>query len=484
MSLVHTLARRVVTTVCVVLVGALFGKCAHATTINGLGGASLEYVAGGVRIADGSGVTFQGRTWENPVNRTSPLKINEQLRIGSVGGRALAVNSARTIGAAALGSAALSVGAAAWGGWQVGSALADYLGLGDAGGGTRLAPCTSSPSGWCIDAGALPTGGGVGMWGPPGGPFTYATREAYCVGRAPVPGSGVASGLAMGGTITGVVPIGGNAECRLYLDVPGVCTGCNEATGFDFAFGPSSGSCAPYVDFLNPAYSNTSPVPGPDGKCPTGGYHSATLGQAQAKLGTTATFPDGVDIGAADRLAEDILQKGGSITGASERTVTGPASASGSPTTTTENKPDGSTVTTTSTPTTNYTYAGDTINYTTTVVTTIDNAGDVTTVTTNTPATGTEEGECANPGTVGCMKPGELPTNAPTWQTREVIFAAEDLGFAGACPAPVHWELPISGVQLDWSYQQACDVAPMIRLALLAIAAIGAISVVIRETSS
>lgn len=64
------------------------------------------------------------------------------------------------------------------------------------------------------------------------------------------------------------------------------------------------------------------------------------------------------------------------------------------------------------------------------------------------------------------------------------MFAPEDLGFAGACPAPVHWELPLSGVQLDWSYQQACDVAPMIRLALLAIAAIGAISVVIRETSS
>jgi hypothetical protein len=47
----------------------------------------------------------------------------------------------------------------------------------------------------------------------------------------------------------------------------------------------------------------------------------------------------------------------------------------------------------------------------------------------------------------------------------------------------VSWSLPFSGVTLDWSYQPACDVAPMIRLALLAIASIGAISIVIRETA-
>lgn len=444
MSILQTLARRVLTTVCVVLVGALFSKCAQATTINGLGGASIEYVTGGVRIADGSGLTFQGRTWENPVNRTSPLRINEQLRIGSVGGRALAINSARTIGAAAVGSAALQLGAAAWGGWQIGSALADYLGLGDASGGTRLAPCGSS---WCYDEGAPGVGGTVQQWrysfSSLSVPATTAntlpsvaemiaavSADPYCpsvLDRLGYPGhpNCTSSGWSIAPPYTQSTPnpsgTGGGVGFCVTLNYPGgTQTSCGTLYAYLVDVDTEDGVCEPYIDALNPAFSNLAPVKGSDGKCPTGRYGAVSLETARAKLGTGATFPEGVNITAADRLAEDILNKGGVITGASERTVSGPASISGTPQVTTENKPDGSTVTTTKTPTTNYTYGGNTINYTTTVVTTINNAGDVTTVTTNTP--GSHEApdvECEkNPGTVGCMKPGELPTDAPTWQTR------------------------------------------------------------------
>lgn len=85
---------------------------------------------------------------------------------------------------------------------------------------------------WPLRADAQSTG-----YGPPGGPYTFATYEAYCEQVTPVGGSGAAGGLSLGGTRTGVVPIGGSSTCRWYMDVPGICTGCNEDTGVAYGTG-------------------------------------------------------------------------------------------------------------------------------------------------------------------------------------------------------------------------------------------------------
>jgi hypothetical protein len=241
--------------------------------------------------------------------------------------------------------------------------------------------------------------------------------------------------------------------------------------------------CQPYIDALNPAFSNSSPVVGPNGLCPTGRYTAASQAEASAAMVNGSNFPSTVVLAKADDVAQDILARGFPIPLASPYTATGPASATGTPTTTTTVAPGGATTTTTTTPTTNYTYAGDTITYNTTNVTVTNNAGAITTTTTTTPAPDNEPtSECAkNPNTVGCMKPGDLPTDAPVWQTRTVDYGAENLGFTGACPAPVTWV--VFGLNLTWSYQPICDIAWMVRLALLIMAGLSAAGIVVRETS-
>jgi len=112
--------------------------------------------------------------------------------------------------------------------------------------------------------------------------------------------------------------------------------------------------------------------------------------------------------------------------------------------------------------------------------------GGVTTTTTattdNAPAP-EESDQCkANPQSVGCAKLGDLPTDQPESTVRDVTFAEESLGFTGACPAPNNWV--VHGISLTWGYQPICDIAPIIRLALIAIAAFSAAAIIIRGVNT
>jgi hypothetical protein len=277
---------------------------------------------------------------------------------------------------------------------------------------------------------------------------------------------------------------------RMWCAPPNGCninngSGTGYPTNVDWTIPVSGGEqnagCPEVFDALDPAWNSPAGAPpGPDGKCPTGRHnHAGITPSAAGDLLEAQKPPDGE---ALRRMAEDTLARDVPIEGAAPGGIAGPTSVPGAPTTTTHQNPDGTTKTTTKTPTTNYTYSGDTINYTITTVTVINNAGDVTTTTEGT--TPEESDACkVAPDSLGCSKMGTPGTDQPAWQTRDVVFAPEDLGFgAGSCPAPESWD--VFGITLAWGYEPVCEVAPIIRLALLAFAAIGAIGVIIKETNS
>jgi hypothetical protein len=243
-------------------------------------------------------------------------------------------------------------------------------------------------------------------------------------------------------------------------------------------------TCPASVDPLNPAYSIPAGLaPEADGKCRQARYHRVPVSTGEAATILEARAPPA----APDLLsmAQGAIAAGESIE-ASDRTMSGPTSVAGSPTTSTVTKPDGSTVTTTSTPTTNYSYTGSTVNYSTTVVTVTQTCVSPGSCTTETETTGEppEETDACKlaPDSLGCTKLGTPPDEAPTWETINVPFEAEDLGFAGACPASNTWE--VFGLTLTWGYEPVCEVAPMIRIALLLMASIAAIGIIFKETSA
>lgn len=158
--------------------------------------------------------------------------------------------------------------------------------------------------------------------------------------------------------------------------------------------------------------------------------------------------------------------------------VTGPASITGSPVTTTTTSPAG-TRTETRTQTVHNTYQGDTITHNTTNNTTIVNeAGETTTINEETPAQEPQETECdKRPDALGCQTLDEPPSDAPQWRNVEVSWAAEALGLPAACPPP----RPIHVRQWQWalSYQPACDVAPAVRAGILALTALSCLLLVL-----
>jgi hypothetical protein len=476
---------------------------ARATTIypsvNGYP-ASIEYVSGGAKIVDGAGHRFEGRTWDIPSPRT--VRATESggapLRIG---GNDLPLTVRRTIPPSAINRAAaialkglapVAVGLELWN-------LYDEV---------RVRPGTCASGGLpssvsdllCFDTG-VPQEEIDGV---------YYTSEFRC------PGVQFATALeahncAVDATIAvNLATCVSTATCTVGLrDAPvlTLSTGsppsetwltkwkkqtCNNSTGYcstgsyineSTAHAPSGGTtlqCPASIDASDPA--NNIPAglpPGPDGLCRTGRYNTPKTPVQAADLLEEHAPPTGEQL---RDMAQDALDRGVAIEGASEREVSGPASVTGAPKVTTTVNPGGSTTTTTKTPTTNYTYNTNTVNYTTTTVTVVNNAGDVTT-TTETEGEVPESDQCKTaPDSLGCSKMGVLPTDEPIWQTRDVVFAPEDLGFNASCPAPETWE--VFSMSLTWGYEPICDVAPFIRFALLAFAGIGAISIVIRETNA
>ncbi len=146
---------------------------------------------------------------------------------------------------------------------------------------------------------------------------------------------------------------------------------------------------------------------------------------------------------------------------ATPATLTGPATSTGTTSTTTN--PDGTKTVTTN----NYThnYAGNTV--TTGATTTVNNynASNVLTSTTTTTAdpvkTPEQQTDCDKyPDSFGCLKPDfDIPTDQIPKTTKNITFAAENLGFAGgSCPANRAVTLHQSGQVVtagDWT--STCD---------------------------
>jgi hypothetical protein len=256
------------------------------------------------------------------------------------------------------------------------------------------------------------------------------------------------------------------------------------------AVGVSSTSCPASVDPFNPAYNVPAGAPvGVDGKCPTARYNWApiTPENVGARLNTYDPLASPTDVGKLVEDFKDALAGGETAPGSTSNPMTGPATQTGTPTTTTTTTSTGGSKTETTTPTYTYNYGDTEITYNTTN-TTVTVEGGVTTTTTTTssptPASDEEDFCKQHPDVLSCVKVTEPASTDPAWTERTVTYDEESLGFSGSCPPPVSWSLPNSGVVMEWSYQPACDVAPMIRLALLAIATIGAISIIIRETTA
>jgi hypothetical protein len=259
-------------------------------------------------------------------------------------------------------------------------------------------------------------------------------------------------------------------------------TACNasgmtaQIAGYGTRFGsmstqPGTGSCPASVDALNPAWSvPAGSPPGADGKCATGRYDGVAATQVAALIQPQLTAQN------APAVATEVLEKGGTLQNGPV-TVTGPATKPvGTITSTT---PTGSTTTSV---VNNYTYQGDTYSWIETSTSTVNNAGsDPVTTTTTTDAPADDRTPCEiDPGTVGCMKPGELPTEKPTWETKTVDYTVDDLGLPSGCPAPrvMAWR----GIDLVLNYQPVCDNASTVRLALIAVTALSCIGIILGVT--
>jgi hypothetical protein len=446
---------------------------AEATIINGTNGAAIEYVSGGANIADGSGLSFQGRNWTTPSGRTVGVTdTGAPLRLG---GKDININASRTILPTAINRAA-AIALKGLAPVAVGLELWDLFNE------LRVRPGTCAEGGLpssvsdllCFDEGTAPE---------------ESNSTVYCLNL----GSGTvckSSLTALAGDILAAWPSGANNCPTLYSTTltpsPSIVIRTQFQCWGSFSYPSYSPTvvtqtdtqCPASIDASDPANNIPAGLPvGEDGKCRTGRYNAPISPQAAADKLEAQAPRTGEQL---KDIAQDVIERGGEIEG-SEREVSGPASSPGTPSVTTAPKPGGGTITTTKTATTHYTYNNNTVNYTIVTVTTVN---DGTTETTTTEGTVPEESDqCKTaPNSLGCAKMGTPGDEAPAWQVRDVVFAPEDLGFSGSCPAPESWD--VFGITLTWGYEPICEIAPFIRFALLAFAGIGAISIVIRETAS
>lgn len=423
----------------------------------------LDHVSGGVRYVDPSGFpgeVTQGRTFGDPSpNRTLP--VSEKYRLPFNPSQSL--NVGRTLTAAEIAAAAVALGAAAYGGCAAGTAIAKAAGLGTTANGSRTG-CNVTD--WLIDAGSEPSmvddsGGSqqvlaIGILG-----FSSAQQQTLWA-------SSVTESCNKAAALADQIGYDYN-RCERdtgnwYRFCKVTCTGWYQT----FSTRPAQvQQCPPSIDALNPAWSFPGGDPGPDGKCPTGRYNVATPAEAAARI---AQYGDAAGL---KPLAQDVLAKGGSIETASPRTLSGPASSPAQTTTKTATAANGTTSVVTTNTTNNYTYNGDTITQTT--VTTINYPDGSTEV--EEKKEETPDNCITAPESLDCIKLGDLPTDSPQWETKTISYQADSLGLPAACPAP--WSAQLRGWTLSFSYQPACDVAPQIRLAVLALSSLGALLMII-----
>lgn len=173
--------------------------------------------------------------------------------------------------------------------------------------------------------------------------------------------------------------------------------------------------------------------------------------------------------------AKGVLDNGGTIGQTSADTpiksLTGPASQTGTPTSSTTTGPTG-TVQTTTTPTYTYTYQGDTITYnitTTTVTNTTNTSGQTTTTTTTDTKPQDKTDLCAQyPDIAACAKLG-TPSDAEPLPTKDIPVTATPDGrwqpSAGAC---TRGAITLStGVTVDL-WKPFCDFFGMLRGVIVA----------------
>lgn len=464
------------------------GHVSAGTVVNGSGGALVEYIPNGVAIRDGAGGTsFPARSWSQSGGRAlTVVDSGAPLRLG---GHDLTISATRTLTAPAINKAAAL---AARGLPYVGTGiliwdLFDAVRVRPDEAGGLVKDPTQNPNGDESSPYYLNTGVPSG-WGRIGTATTHhpsliAACEAV-VPPAPFPNHGAWQRRT--GTVTGTYPNQQiSCQWRSYATNDPNCNISCGMAATSGAYGGTDvipGACPQSIDPLDPAWTvPAGEPPGPDGKCRTARHNWQSITpQAAAEL-LEATKP--ATTAQLEQMAKDAIAAGEGIE-ASDRQLSGPTTKTGQPTTTTTTNPDGSTTTATKTAKTTYNYSTvNNVTYNTSVVTVTTNGTTTTTTETTTPGGERDPDDpCAkNPDMVGCATLGSA-TDAVQWQSVNVPFAAEDLGFGGACPANVTWH--VFGMDLQWSYARICAVAPDIRVALLLMASIAAIGIVFKETSA
>lgn len=216
-------------------------------------------------------------------------------------------------------------------------------------------------------------------------------------------------------------------------------------------------------------YSNASGafvVSPTGGLCPAGTQSPITSTQAAAALAKTS-----ITDGNLARVWREVLDNGGKIDDTGPAQLTGPTQVSGPTSTSVKTTATGTQAVTTTT--TNFNVSYNTNNITINESKVISNPDGSSETVTEKPA----EPCAADPTSLACVKLGDPGTDSPQWQTKTVTYQAESLGLAAACPAP--WTGTVHGWSLSMSWQPACDVAPNVRLGILALATLGALLMIV-----
>lgn len=453
------------------------------------GASTLEYVSGGAVVSNGPGTgsMFLGRTFgAASVNGSPGASIAETLRL-PLGGNSIDVVATRAVAWDAVAAGAVAVGAAAYVGVQVGAPIAKAMGYSQ----VDIGPvrCVATFTGWQCDDGAPPSDQDGIVFCFESCPSDGSGGDTSAVGAFNAVSVAARNDRTVGNPNTGDHRVAVATSMVPYAFPPSPTNAGSVQvnvtySGDGFSVNTTASlywirikvhTCPAVIDALNPAYSSASPPVGPDGKCPTGRYSGASNAKVADRLTQYG------DKTVAPELAQDVLRNGGTLNGAqpgaSPSATTGPASITGQPTVTQKPNGDGTSTRTTTTPTTNYTYNNQTITYNITNNTkteVLNQAGDViSTSNSSSSSTPEQSDQCkSNPDSAGCAKLGDPPTDSPQWETRNVDFAVDDLGLPSGCPVSRTWTF--HGWTLLLNYQPACDVAPTVRLALVACSALGA----------
>lgn len=269
---------------------------------------------------------------------------------------------------------------------------------------------------------------------------------------------------------------------------------CRSTRYFQFSLGSKVvNGCPAVIDPFDPQYSLPAGSPlGPDGKCPSGRNNRVPRTPDQL-ADHVNNYPPELPNADWGRAVSDAIDLGGQKAPAS-LTGSGPAQQTGAPVTTSAPTPGGGTTTTTTTPTTNYTYNNTTNNYPSITYTTTNNYNTNTCTATNscTTSSGSNPGPSSgtplqdptdpcvkNPGALQCLKVGEPGTEKPTWEEKTITYTPEAVDLPAQCPAP--WTGTFKGQAWVVSFTPACDIAPIIKAALLACVGLGCMLLLSRE---